>query len=200
MRRIDANRWFVPFIEKAIEDGFAPEVDSWGGGANGSQVWRKGRECIVIWADNHDTVCLDERHSVRTLVLSVARMTLESADPLSADWKHRWSSSWEEHVIASKTYYSVTYRYDASWWVEDVEDARAACETRKRRRDARSVNNQWQELALTDGLLAIARKVRGFKTVDSRHIHVYRRRLENSWKFWNSRSDNEVIVSAGTMR
>lgn|GEM_PF-5827527 len=199
MKLIDTFSWFTPYIVAAIECGFTPEFDGCGG-CDGKQIWRRGRECLILWADNHNNFTLDGICSVRTHTMYVSRLTLATDAPLANDSVNRWRDTWERHVVASKVYYAVAARSDADWWTDDLDVVRRARETQAARRVARRINHHSKTLPLTDELLAIVRRVKGFKTVDSRHITVTKKPYESTWWITNTKSCNYVCKSCDLYR
>lgn len=194
MKSIDACKWFVPFINDAISEGYTPAVmTDRSFGSRGCQVWQRGRDYITLWADESHRMDVEGVDSVNVLTLSVARFTVPMGTSLRSCGLD-WCDKWEKHTVASKTLYDVDALYRDRWWVEDIETVRKARETRYERLMARRTSAVWRELPLTDELLAIVRKVKGFKTVDSRYIAVEKCPDANAWRITNRKSGNSTVV------
>lgn len=200
MKSIDACKWFVPFINDAISEGYTPVVMTDNSfGSRGCQVWQRGNDYITLWADEQYGMDVEGVNSVNVLTLSVARFTVPMGTSLRSCGLD-WCDKWEKHIVASKTMYDVDATHRDRWWVEDIETVRRARDTRYERLMARRTSCVWRELPLTDELLAIVRRVKGFKTVDSRHITVTKKLYESTWWITNTKSGNYVCKSCDRYR
>lgn len=197
MKSIDACKWFVPFINDSIIEGYTPVVmTDRSFGSKGCQVWQRGRDYIALWCDESHRMDVDGVSNVSVLTMSVARFTT----PIGTDLRScglDWCDKWEKYTVASKTLYNIDALYRDNWWVEDLEAVRKAREVRSERNMARYAHcSRWRVLPLTDELLAIVRRVKGFKTVDSRYITVEKLPNESAWRITNRKSGNCEFIRA----
>ena len=199
MKSIDACKWFTPYITEAICEGYTTVMSNDSGGTDGCQIWRRGRNYITMWVTESHSMDIDGVNNVRTLTLSVARFTIPRGTSF-ANSRLSWADKWAEHIVASKKLYNVDALCRDAWWTEDLEEVRRARETQAARRANRRINHRSKALPITDGLLAVVRRVKGFKTVDSRYITVTKKPYESTWWITNTKSGNYVCKSCDRYR
>ena len=196
MKKHEISKGFADVMKDALSEGFFPEMMELTGSYSNIEghqvVLANGNERIVMWMERIGRYW--DSSNPERIVLKAARFAVECEDDI--EWKFKWSDSWDKHVY----FESAVWRVDDDWYVDSESEAVAACETRhvRYRRKAgykdydRFVGNgKWE---LTDELLAIVRKVKGFKTVKRDNIEVVK--SGTTWRIINAASGNEVRLSA----
>lgn len=197
MKKNEISAKFNAILANAIAEGFYPCLTELTGSYSdvmGSQiVLAKNNERMVLWME--ETESYSHRDEVATVTLYASRFTLKAGE--STDWQYRWSAQWKEHTFWSETVYRVSEgrHSDDSWYVEDKGEAEKARTLRSERWAAspRSVSRV-KEYEVTDGLMRIVRRVKGFKSVARKNARVWRR--DSVWHIENTASGNRVTLSA----
>lgn len=195
MRKHEISAKFNPIIASAIADGFYPCMTELTGSYSdvmGTQiVLAKGSERMVLWMEEH--IGLGSRGVVSDVTLCASSFTLGAGESIESSY--RWSTQWKEHIFWSETVYQVSegrYR-DDGWYTEDKAEAEQARVIRNERWKASFVG--WsKDYEITDTLLRIVRKLKGFKTVARKNIRVWKH--DGVWHIENTASRNEVTLSA----
>lgn len=197
MKKNEISAKFNAILANAIADGFYPCLTELTGSYSdvmGSQiVLAKNNERMVLWME--ETESYSRRHDVASVTLYASRFTLKAGE--STDWQYRWSDQWKEHTFWSETVYRVSEgrHSDDSWYVEDKGEAEKARTLRSERWAAspRSVSRV-KEYEVTDGLMRIVRRVKGFKSVARKNVKVWKH--NSVWHIENTASGNRVTLSA----
>lgn len=193
MKKNELSAKFSPYVASAIAEGFAPCMTELSGsysGVLGSQiVLAKGRERIVMWMEEKCGCRLEDEPD--TVTLFVARFALAKGE--TTEFHYMWPADWKKHLVAQMSFYEVSPR-KTGWYVEDIEEARRAREVHVARYDHRFYSTRFREYEVTDKLLAIARRLNGFKTIRRENLHVYK--TGGTWVFQNKKSHREACVGA----
>ena len=193
MKKSDISAKFSKHLVAALAEGFAPSMTELRGsytGVCGSQlVLAKGNERIIMWMEEHHDYSREETPG--TVSLLVARFTLGRGE--TCEWNYMWPRDWKEHLIDEMTVYEVSGHRDG-WYVEDAGEAARAKETHRARREARRGRRYFREYEVNDRLLAIARRLRGFKTIKRDNLRVAK--TNKTWVFTNMKSHREVRIGA----
>lgn len=193
MKKNEISAKFNKHLAAAIAEGFAPSMTELRGsysGVCGAQiVLAKGNERIIMWMEErHD---YGDHNAPDTVSLFVARFALAKGE--TCEWNYMWPQDWKQHLIDEMTVYEVSARRDG-WYVEDADEAARAKETHISRYDNRYRANAPRPVEVTDQLLAIVRRKRGFKTVKPENLAVIK--VGKRWVFTNTLSRREVVVGA----
>lgn len=188
MRKHEISKLAQEQVAAIIADGFVIDLMELTGSysdVEGTQaVFAKGSERVVMWCERHD-----DYRSPESVTLRMARFDVTSEKNLG--WGFHWSSEWAEHVYFEAT----AWKVGEDWYTTDEAEAercrKLSFERYRNRGDWRKV----RKLELTDGLLAIVRRVKGFKSVRRDDIEVTKKG-SNSWTIRNTASGNKVTICA----
>lgn len=196
MKKNEISAKFNDILTKAISEGFFPCMTELTGSYSnvmGSQiVLAKGNERIVLWMEENE-VYLSSGNEPFSVTLYASRFTLNDGE--SVERSHYWSTQWKEHIVWSETVYRVSDRgwHGEGWYSNSEKEAREAEAVRFSRWEHKSVSCT-KEYEVTDRLMSIVRKVKGFKTVARKNVRVSKCR--NVWYIENVASGNRVTLSA----
>ena len=186
MKVKDISKGFAPIVAEAIAEGYAPCMDELRGsysGVEGSQlVLERGRERLILWV-GRGVLTRPRRTNLPLLRANVAHITLGRGESL--EYNYPWPHNWSDHLVSSTPYYEAA----RGWYVGTVEEAEAIEDKREARREARYVKT-YREWEVTDELLAIVRRIKGFKSVRRENVRVMR--TKDGWRVENRRSGNYV--------
>lgn len=198
MRKNEVSKGFAKVMMDAMSEGFYPDMVE----LTGSYSDVEGRQAVLMKDDERIVMWMErcgrswDSTDPERIVLRAARFAIEGEDDM--DWKYRWSKSWKEHVF----FEDVVWRVARDWYVKDENEAVAALLKRRERvgshmyvnggDGAKFIGNGRHEL--TDELLAIVRRVKGFKTVKRENIEVFK--SGTAWRIKNVASGNEAFLSA----
>jgi len=193
MKKNAISTKFNKHLTAAVAEGFAPCMTELRGsysGVCGTQlVLAKDNERIVMWMEEkHD---YGNHKAPDTVHLFVARFALGKGE--TCEWNYMWPQDWKKHLIDEMTVYEVTARREG-WYVDDPADATHAKETHYARYDNRYHADAPRKVEVTDRLLAIVRRKKGFKTIKRENLSVVK--SHNRWVFRNTVSHREVVVGA----
>lgn len=187
MRLNELSQAFAPVFDREVMYGFRPCLTELTGAYSdvfGTQlVLGKDNERIILWMER-------EFKSRPTVTLYAARITLEDGQTLRNNACH-WPNQWKEHVYWKATFYCVSDEGEG-WYSENPADAEGAALKRRARHKAVRVPCV-KRYELTDRLLSIVRRVRGFKTVKRDLIEVFRY-SDGRWVIRNAKTRNEVCL------
>lgn len=195
MKKNEISAKFNAILTDAISEGFYPCMTELTGSYSdvmGTQmVLANGNERMVLWMEEQESY--SRREEVASVTLYAARFTLKAGE--CTDWNYRWSNDWKEHTFWTETVYRVSEgrHSDDSWYSEDKTVAEQARNIRSERWSAKSVNRT-KEYEVSDSLMRIVRKVKGFKSVARKNVRVWK--YDNVWHIENTASGNRVALSA----
>lgn len=197
MKKNEISAKFNAILANAISEGFYPCMTELTGSYSdvmGSQiVLAKNNERMVLWMEEKESY--GHRDEVASVTLYASRFTLKAGE--TTEWAYRWSTQWKEHIFWSETVYRVSEgrHSDDSWYVEDKDEAEKARTLRSERWSAspRSIRRV-KEYEVTDSLMRIVRKVKGFKSVARKNVRVWKH--NSVWYIENTASGNKVALSA----
>lgn len=197
MKKNEISAKFNAILASAISEGFYPCLTELTGSYSdvmGSQiVLAKNNERMVLWME--ETESYSRRDDVASVTLYASRFTIKAGE--STDWKYCWPAQWKEHTFWSETVYRVSEgrHSDDSWYTEDKDEAERACTLRSERWAAspRSISRV-KEYEVTDSLMRIVRRVKGFKSVARKNVRVWKH--NGVWHIENTASGNRVTLSA----
>lgn len=191
MKKTDISAKFNPFLSAALAEGFAPDLTELCGsysGVMGSQiVLARGNERMVFWMEEHHGSHL--RDVPNTVNLYVSRFAIGKGE--TCEFTYMWPSNWKEHLVAHVIVYEVSSR-KGGWYVDDADEAAKARVVHRSRYGNKYYTTSFRECEVNDRLLAIARRLRGFKTIRCENLHVYK--TGRTWVFQNKLSHREVMV------
>lgn len=195
MKKNEISAKFNAILSDAISEGFYPCMTELTGSYSdvmGTQiVLAKDNERMVLWMEEQESY--GHRDEVASVTLYAARFALKADE--RTDWNYRWSHDWKEHIVWSETVYRVSEgrHSDDSWYSEDKAEAEQARTTRTERWSAKYRSSR-KDYELTESLLRIIRKVKGFKSVARKNIRVWK--YNGVWHIENTVSRNIVLLSA----
>jgi hypothetical protein len=195
MKKNEISAKFNTILSDAISEGFYPCMTELTGSYSdvmGTQmVLAKGNERMVLWME--ERMSFGHRDEVASVTLYASRFALKSGE--KTEWDYRWSDQWKEHIVWSETVYQVSEgrHSDDAWYSEDKAEAEQARATRTERWQE-SYRDGRKDYELTDSLLRIVRKVKGFKSVARKNIRVWK--YNGVWHIENTASRNSVLLSA----
>lgn len=194
MKANEITSKFTDAITAAIAEGFTPCMSELTGSysdVEGTQwVLAKGRERIVLWQEK------EGGFGGETERINLYGARFELAEGESTEWNYHWSHDWKEHLFMSETVYRVDDRWRGeAWYSEDEADATEARDVRSIRRKARDSHDCYDYREVTDKMLRIVRKLKGFKSVKRDNIKA-RKLNGGGWEFRNVASGNTVRLSA----
>lgn len=185
MRKHEISKLAQEQVAAIMAEGFVIDLMELTGSytdAEGTQaVFAKGSERVVMWCERHD-----DYRSPESVTLRMARFEVTAERNL--DWGYHWSHEWAE-----RTYFEATaWKVGEDWYTTDEAEAIRCRElSLERHRNARTRDTR--KLEMTDGLLAIVRRVKGFKSVRRDSIVVTKMR-GNRWEVRNMASGNRVVI------
>lgn len=193
MKKNEISAKFATIVADAIAEGFAPCMTELCGsysGVVGSQiVLAKGNERIVMW--------MEEEHAwehkdteIDAIALFASRFALAKGE--RTDHAHMWPSDWKRDAFHTERVYRVS-EWRGDWYSEDKAEAERAQEKRYTRH-SHFGSSDWREYEVDDRLLAIARRIKGFKTIRRENLRVVKN--HGTWTFVNKKSRNEVRIGA----
>ena len=183
MKKQELSRMFNPYIAEIMAEGFYLCMTELKGGYGfvGQQTcFAKGRERVVLWIDSERTED-EERPYDNDIILRAARFTLEDGE--TTESHYNWPSQWSEHTVWEKTVY-------------EIDMAMRKKHFERRRSDVSRWINDTVEFEMTDKLLAIVRRVGGFKTAPRKNIKVMKHVRKNRWVIKNVKSGFTATVHA----
>lgn len=195
MKKNEISAKFNTILANAITEGFYPCMTELTGSYSdvmGSQiVLAKGNERIVLWME--ENIVFGRSEEANSVTLYASRFELKAGE--STEWDYRWSTQWKEHIVWTETVYQVSEgrHSDDGWYSEDKTEAKQASSIRTKRWSAKSVSRT-KEYEVTDSLMRIVRKVRGFKSVARKNVRVWK--CNGIWHIENIASGNKVTLSA----
>lgn len=195
MKKNEISAKFNAILSDAISEGFYPCMTELTGSYSdvmGTQmVLAKNNERMVLWMEEQGSYVY--RDEVASVTLYAARFALKADE--CTDWNYRWSKDWKEHVIWSETVYRVSEgrHSDDSWYSEDKSQAEKARCLRTLRWSAKPHGGR-KDYEVTDSLMRIVRKVKGFKSIARKNVRVWK--YNGVWHIQNVASGNEVCLSA----
>lgn len=195
MKKSEISAKFNTIITNAISEGFYPCMTELTGSYSdvmGSQiVLAKGNERMVLWME--ERMSFGHRDEVASVTLYAARFSLKAGE--KTEWDYRWSTQWKEHIVWSEVVYQVSEgrHSDDAWYSESKYEAEQARKVRTERWQAGSVVYR-KDYEVTDKLMRIIRKVKGFKSVARKNVRVWQ--VSGIWHIENTASHNSVTLSA----
>ena len=193
MKKQDLNRKFDEHVINAMQEGFTLCLNDLTGsysGVMGTQAcFAKGSERIIMWMEEEH----DYNEGIVTVHCYVARIELAEGQDLR--FNYTWPSDWKEHLVSDECVYTRSSWWNDPWYFDTRDEAITASNLHVERAMARSVASI-REVELTDKLLSIVRRIKGFKTVDSRYIRVLRSNAHKAWEIQNTRSGYSVTLKA----
>lgn len=191
MKKNDLSAKFNKHLTAAVAEGFAPCLTELRGsysGVFGSQlVLARGNERIVMWMEENKEYSRDADPDI--VKMYVSRFALAKGE--TCEWNYNWPSDWKEHLVDEMTSYAVSDRRDG-WYVDDADEAAAARKLHWDRLANDRGSREFREYEADGRILAIARRLRGFKTIKPENLRVYK--CGRTWHFVNKRSRNEVCI------
>jgi hypothetical protein len=195
MKKNEISAKFNAILADAISDGFYPCMTELTGSYSdvmGSQiVLAKCNERMVLWME--ERMSFGHRDEVSSVTLYASRFTLKSGE--TTEWDYRWSTQWKEHIVWSETVYQVSEgrHNDDAWYSEEKDDAEKARRLRTDRWHDGFMSGR-RDYEVTDQLMRIVRKVKGFKSVARKNVKVWK--WNGVWHIENTASHNIVALSA----
>jgi hypothetical protein len=193
MKKTDLSAKFTPYLMDAIAEGFVPCMTELSGSYSGifghQVVLSRDCERIVMWMEEEAGSYADGTPDV--VDLYVSRFALAKGE--RTDFHHMWPKDWKRHLVAQMRVYEVSSR-KGGWYVESLSEASHAMGVRRSRFDSRPHVACVREYEVTDKLLGIARRLKGFKTIRRENLHVCK--LQGAWVFQNKVSHREVMLGA----
>lgn len=186
MRLSEISEVFAPVFERAVRRGFYPCLTELTGAYSdvcGTQlVLGMGNERIILWMEREF-----KHHPM--VVLYAAHIVLEDGQTLRSAC--HWPNQWKEHVYWRHIFYCVSEKGEG-WYSDNPADAEGAAHKRiVRREQSRMLRIKRYELS--DRLLSIVRRVRGFKTVNRDLIEVFKY-SDGRWVIRNTKTRNEACL------
>lgn len=193
MKKNDLSAKFNESLANALAEGFSPCLTELRGsysGVFGSQlVLAKGNERMVMWMEEHKDYRNEDVPD--TVSLYVSHFSLGRGE--TTELNYMWPNQWKEHLVDEMVVYEVSGRRNG-WYVEDEDEAIRAKQIHRSRYGNRYRSRNFRELEVTDQLLGIARRLKGFKTIRRENLKVVKN--HKHWLFINKVSKREVCVGA----
>lgn len=186
MRLNELSEAFAAVFEGAVRRGFYPCLTELTGAY--SDVFGTH---LVLGMDNERIILWMEREFKHypMVVLYAAHIVLEDGQTLRSAC--HWPNQWKEHVYWRRIFYCVSEQGEG-WYSAYPADAEGASLKRRARRK-RSYVPRVRRYELSDRLLSIVRRVRGFKTVDRDLIEVFKY-VDGSWVIRNTKTRTEACL------
>ena len=185
MRKAEITKLAQEQVASLMADGFCIDLMELTGSysdVEGTQaVFAKGNERVVMWCKSRN-----DYRAPESITLRMARFAVTAEKNL--DWGFSWSSEWEPHVFFEATVWKV----GDDWYTTDEAEATRCRELSIARYRSR-YEDGGRKLELTDGLLSIVRRVKGFKSVRRDDICVTKK-SGNRWEIRNTASGNRVVI------
>lgn len=193
MKKNDLSTKFNDRLANALAEGFSPCLTELCGAYSGllghQIVLAKGNERMVMWMEENNYYGNDEVPD--TVNLYVSRFSLGKGE--TTEFHYTWPNQWKEHLVDEMVVYEVSGRRNG-WYVEDEDEAIRAKQIHRSRYGNRYRSRNFRELEVTDQLLGIARRLKGFKTIRRENLKVVKN--HKHWLFINKVSKREVCVGA----
>ena len=193
MKKHEITKLAQDEIAKAIADGFTINLFEATGSysdVEGTQVvLARGDERIIMWCEEVYGYRRKDGCNIDSIRLFISRIDLHGD---SMERVAYWPSDWKEHAFFEREVYKVGY----DWYSEDLAEAERAEDMRLER--YRSKPNRWRsdyDLPITDELLGIARRLKGFKRIRRDDLLVRKSWHSNRWTFRNRNTGTEAVVS-----
>lgn len=185
MKRAEIARLAQGQVASLIAEGFCIDLMELTGSysdVDGTQaVFAKGNERVVMWCERKGGYGEPEG-----ITLRMARFSVNAEKNLR--WGFHWSDEWAPHVF----FEAIVWKVGDDWYTADESEA-VRCHKLSAERYRNRRGNGEREVKLTDGLLAIVRRVKGFKSVRRGDIRVVKMR-GNRWEIRNVTSGNRVVI------
>lgn len=191
MKKNELSAKFNKHLTAAVAEGFSPCLTELRGSYSdvfGSQlVLAKDNERIVMWMEENKEYSRDAAPD--TIKTYVSRFSLAKGE--STDRNYMWPSEWKKHLVDETTSYVVSDRRDG-WYVDDPDEAARARDLHWDRLCNSRHASDFREYEVNGRILAIARRIKGFKTIKPENLRVHK--VGKTWHFVNMRSRNEVCL------
>ena len=203
MKKMDIAAKMSESVTLLLLDGYQLSLTELTGGRGygaGYTVLARGneREIIFITKRCEDIECEDGRERMFSTI-TITRSHIELGKGETLEHNYMWSSDWEEHAVESYKFWCIDEWGNRDWYTESFEEA-LSCRMKSRERNcARFTSCNVKDFEVTDELMRIVRKVKGFKTVRRDDVRVWKKVGYNGSAEYiidNTRSGNRVTLSA----
>lgn len=185
MRKAEITNLAQEQVRSLISEGFCIDLMELTGSysdVEGTQaVFAKGSERVVMWCE-----CRGGYGNPEGITLRMARFAVNAEKNL--EWGFHWSDEWEPYTFFEATVWKV----GDDWYTTDGTEAVRCRKLGTERYRLRNVRSE-RKVELTDELLSIVRRVKGFKSVCRDDIRVTKMR-GNRWEIRNAASGNRVVI------
>lgn len=190
MKKNDITKVAADDIQNYINDGFTVSLTELTGsyGQYNQLVLMRDRERVVVWLEDSK---LEGERWVDTVIIHVSHFELEKGQTTEYGDLH-WQNGWKANDVKTYTLYKIDY----DWYTTDKEEAILCYDLQRVRYSNRDTYRYEVELEVTDQLLKIARKMKGFKTIKKDNLTVRRSPKALRWTFVNKTSGKTACVGA----